>query len=171
MAGSRELLGLVVLLAGCAAHAEQSPPVIVAIAPSVPTAATLDVEGGTPEESVLAGVTQRSSVPAVRPASSSGPWSRAMPPALRAKVASGVPIDLVLEVRVGGATGPVLPVGSCKLTFDLWEDVYRYNGTKAQKAFVTVDSALANCVDEMAYQAARASAGASAPIERIVRPK
>jgi hypothetical protein len=127
--------------------------------------------------------------PSVVPASVPQPHAQPLPPlsslapahlapGLASKLSSGLRVDLVVEVEVvaHGQPPALHPAGTCSVTFDLWDEVYRVRLPATSSSQWTnvaaprnIDGVIRSCTDPQAYAAAvKATPGARAR-QRIVR--
>ena len=152
------------LLAGCNHSAS---------APTAPMTIVVPPVAAEPRVESAAVAVEASSRP---PVAQQPVTSFAIAPALEAKLRSGVPVHLVVALEGVGAQAPPsgVPVGSCVVTFDLWDEVFRVRlPTGVQhaqpRAVVYVDALVRQCTDSQAYDAALASVPAGTRTQLTVR--
>jgi hypothetical protein len=99
-----------------------------------------------------------------------------VPPKLAAKISTGLTVNIVVEVEVTtlDGTSKRLPAGTCSVTFDVRDEVYRLRvPSKASDAramaVVTLDGLVRRCTDREAYQAIIAGHSRGTTMRRTVR--
>jgi hypothetical protein len=95
-------------------------------------------------------------------------------PGLEQQLPIGLPIDLVIDLESNGASASpvVTQVGACRVTFDLWEEVYRVRLPSSRAvASPTITGLVRECTDAQAYATAISASPPGAKLRRIVRKR
>ena len=95
---------------------------------------------------------------------------------LAERLTSGLRLNIVVELELQGPTGPArrFSAGSCTVTFDLREEVYRLwvpgaAPSARARAVRSIDAILRNCTDPQVYLALTTNLAPQTSVRRIAR--
>lgn len=158
---------------GCGPTSSGPPPVVATVAPPPPATEVVTVAPSPPSSDDVPSRSEPPQATFRAPPAPDAPHAD-LTPGAAAKLPSGVPVDVVVEVEVmsAGKVRQLVPAGECRVTYDLWDEVYRLVLPSARSRAVTTTRAVVDaCTDSRALQLAKSRAPSGATVRRIVRQK